>query len=998
MRIVKLRHAYRIAVIGAFIATSLFSQTIGFQSTNGPFGGRVTGFGRSANGTLFAGIYYDKVYRSRDQGINWEPLDFSNTEYNQSVQFAWDDKGTVLAYWGRELYVSKNNGHTWTGRPDPPGYLFGIAKNGHFFSNGYNGGIYRSTDEGLTWAEYASGDGALAFLACDAGMYIGTDRGLYFIPAFDKPRWLSPQISPITSLAQSNGYIWATTYSKGLYRRAMNDTNWQSIIKSGNYFWKVGVNEPGTVFLEYQDENSTLFKRTNDQGLTWDTILPHITREDFNFITSGQILLLQKEFTDHIMLSSDEGETWTVPVSGINSSWIAPHSLMQNRLGHLFAITGENDVYVTWDKGQSWQHQFASPLTMRIHCLMVDAANNLWVGADSGQVFISEDGGQNWYQRNIFPSNRSVRQMSSNGQGLMAASFDGGSIWVSIDNGMNWRETDLQQYDTVITFSKRGDILVGTGSGIYKSTDEGSTWGLVRGGLDFPGPASPDQPVDVRDLKCLPGGEIIASVEKEGGENPRTVSHVFRSTDDGQTWEKVVNGSGGQIGYNKKGQVILSSGWYSFDSGQTWTSLYFLEHSSKRTTAVFMDEEGYCFLGTEGAGVWKSTNALSGFAKNLSGGIGTEITQAYGASWADYDNDGYDDVFLACAGPNRLYHNNGDGTFSQITTGAIATDNEPSRGATWGDYDNDGFIDVFVANENAANSLYHNNGNGTFTKITSQPLTTEVFASRAAAWADFDRDGFLDLFVAVLNGNNLLYKNNGNGTFTRITTGAIVNDGGVSYGCAWADYDLDGDSDLFVANYGNNFLYRNDGDGSFTKITDGPVVTDGGNSFGGSWGDYDNDGYPDLFVANTEGANYLYHNDRNGKFSRIMEYILGIQVGITKGVAWGDVNNDGWMDLYLAKNGADALYLNQRDGGLSKLNTTYFSLPDNSLACAWSDANRDGFLDLLVANYDATSNLYFNYFFNAGSTSQWTEIKCFGTISNRSAIGTLVQVKAVPFP
>ncbi|HXJ74018.1 MAG TPA: FG-GAP-like repeat-containing protein, partial [Candidatus Dormibacteraeota bacterium] len=167
---------------------------------------------------------------------------------------------------------------------------------------------------------------------------------------------------------------------------------------------------------------------------------------------------------------------------------------------------------------------------------------------------------------------------------------------------------------------------------------------------------------------------------------------------------------------------------------------------------------------------------------------------------------------------NFLYHNNGDGTFTRVTSGRIVSDGGASQGCAWGDYDNDGLLDLFVANRNQKNFLYHNDGNGTFTALTNVTVVNDIGYSWSPAWVDYDNDGFLDLFVANGPGsgpgqNNFLYHNNGNGTFTRITIGRIVNDASNSDGCAWGDYNNDGFPDLFVSNINdqNNLLYRNDG-------------------------------------------------------------------------------------------------------------------------------------------------------------------------------------------
>ncbi|HWA06474.1 MAG TPA: FG-GAP-like repeat-containing protein [Ignavibacteria bacterium] len=300
------------------------------------------------------------------------------------------------------------------------------------------------------------------------------------------------------------------------------------------------------------------------------------------------------------------------------------------------------------------------------------------------------------------------------------------------------------------------------------------------------------------------------------------------------------------------------------------------------------------------------------FTKITAGALVNDGGFSYGASIGDYNNDGYPDIFIVNGGSsanqnNFFYTNNGDGTFTKVTTGTLVNEIGNSWGSSSVDYDKDGKLDIYTANYSRNNFLYKGNGDGTFTKITSGAIVNDGGYSLNCAWGDYDNDGWQDVFVANANfsagQNNFLYKNNGDGTFTKITTGNIVNDGGNSTGASWGDYDNDGDLDLFVTNYftENNFLYRNEGSGAFTKITTGEIVNDGGASVGSAWGDYDNDGDLDLFVSNDNDQNeFLYENNGNGTFTKITAGEIVNSGGRSNGSAWGDYDLDGDIDLYVA--------------------------------------------------------------------------------------------------
>jgi hypothetical protein len=376
-----------------------------------------------------------------------------------------------------------------------------------------------------------------------------------------------------------------------------------------------------------------------------------------------------------------------------------------------------------------------------------------------------------------------------------------------------------------------------------------------------------------------------------------------------------------------------------------------------------------------------------------------------GASWADYDGDGFLDLFVANGNltpqNDLLYRNNRNGTFTQITASDIVTAGGASIGGTWGDYDNDGDVDLFVANRQGENNfLYRNEGGGAFVKITTGNIVTDGGNSNSSSWVDVDNDGDLDLYVINFNQADFLYRNDGAGMFTRITTGPPVTDISFSISGVWADYDNDGDQDLFIGNGGNqnNFLYRNEDNGVFTKITTGAIVNDGGSAIGCSWGDYNNDGNLDLFVANFLGQNnFLYCNDGppNYTFTKITAGSIVNDGGNSVGSAWGDIDNDGDFDLFVGDDGQNnSLYLNSGPPDYIFTKVTASSLVNdggNTFGVTLCDYDRDGDLDAFAANRENQNNFLYA---NNGNSNHWVNILCEGVASNRSAIGAKISVKA----
>ena len=313
-------------------------------------------------------------------------------------------------------------------------------------------------------------------------------------------------------------------------------------------------------------------------------------------------------------------------------------------------------------------------------------------------------------------------------------------------------------------------------------------------------------------------------------------------------------------------------------------------------------------------------------------------------------------------------------TFTKITTGPVATDQGSFGGAAWGDFENRGLLDLIVCDyAGGANGFYRNNGDGTFTRVTEGDLVQNASYQVAPAVCDFDNDGHLDILVsggieAPAPQPNTLYRNNGDGSFTAVDGGGVTDPTGYFNTCSVADYDNDGFVDLFIPGEGEStasLLFHNSGDGAFRRILSGRLVTDIMENSSVCWADYDNDGFMDVLV-NTSSGNFLYHNSRDGTFTRVLtnEIAKDTWSDGAWGASWGDYDNDGLLDLFVpGMNAGNRLYHNNGDGVFSKVTSGPMLAPPpggGSRACAWGDYDNDGYLDLFVTSANAANRLFHN--------------------------------------
>lgn len=375
-----------------------------------------------------------------------------------------------------------------------------------------------------------------------------------------------------------------------------------------------------------------------------------------------------------------------------------------------------------------------------------------------------------------------------------------------------------------------------------------------------------------------------------------------------------------------------------------------------------------------------------------------------GVSVGDFDNDGDDDLYFSrITWSNILYENLGNGFFNDITDQAGLTTIKGGRSSVWGDIDNDGDLDLYVGIAREGNHLFLNNGNGTFEDITQSAGLQLNAETIHCLMADVDNDGFLDIYVTINNDENKLYKNNGDGTFTDVTVESGALDDTRAMGAGFFDYDKDGDLDLYLVHdfgFVNN-LYQNDGTGHFVDVARQAGVNFSGDGMGVAFGDYNNDRWLDMYITNLN-ENLLYLNNADGTFTDVTEQAGVADGGMSWGCSFLDYDNDGWLDIFVANetkfielpdHWPNVLFRNNDNGTFEDVSietgiSTYF----NSFGNAILDYDGNGWLDIAVANNTGSTGNEF--FVNMGGNNNWFVLELEGTVSNRDAVGTRVEAFA----
>jgi hypothetical protein len=430
----------------------------------------------------------------------------------------------------------------------------------------------------------------------------------------------------------------------------------------------------------------------------------------------------------------------------------------------------------------------------------------------------------------------------------------------------------------------------------------------------------------------------------------------------------------------------------------------------------------------------------------IAASAGIDLTgHAGGAVVADFDGDGLLDILVSSSGPLdqiHLFHNNGDGSFTDVTRTSGLIGETGGLNLVLTDYNNDGHPDVLVLRGGwwgkqgcYPMSLLRNNGDGTFDDVTEPAGLLYAAPTQAAAWADFDGDGWLDLFVGHESTPedphpSQLYRNNHDGTFTEMGAVSGVASLGFVKGAAWGDYNRDGRPDLYVSVMnGKNHLFRNDGPRDahdvskgwrFTDVAAAAGVDKQRNSFATWFFDYDNDGWPDLFVAGyslksaaeigsfemgrkvTAEEPRLYRNMHDGTFRDVTSEVHLDRAILAMGASFGDLDNDGWLDIYLGT--GDSTYesllpnrMFRNDGGKRFQDVTTagdFGHLQKGHSVAFADLRNSGFEDIFEEMGGAQPGDSFQsaLYRNPGNRNHWITLELEGVRSNRAAFGARIDI------
>jgi photosystem II stability/assembly factor-like uncharacterized protein len=680
-------------------------------------------------------------------------------------------------------------------------------------------------------------------------------------------------------------------------------------------------------------------------------------------------------YSGTILRTTDGGFTWVSQPSGTTESL---YGVFFTDADTGTVVGNHGTILRTTDGGSSWTSQ-ASGTTSILYDVAFDHPSAGFAVGAAGTILHTTDGGSTWVRQASGSPYYVLRGISLVDNEIATVVGDNGAILRTTNGGTVWVLQTSGSY-----FGLRGvsftDSYTGTAVGVF---------GII--------------------LHTTSGGNMLPT------------------TNGGTSWESQVSGT-----YNRLEDVSFVDSVYGFAVGEEGVILYttnggesWLSNSPPGQT-TFVDVQSSVGI--------NFTHELDGTCSGPPVGSGS--------AWGDYDNDGDIDLYITNhGGASRLYRNDGDLTgddlpdFTNVAPElGVDETGEVSHAAVFIDYDNDGDQDLYITHW-GGNALYQNrlmeDGEVGFVDVTSVAGVGDADRALTASWADYDQDGWLDLYLAkhfdcmpnIRDSRDALFKNNGDGTFTNVSQ-YLCDDGTLSceqlnnsHGAngLWFDYDNDNDPDLYIASdvvaagY-PNILWRNDGpDGyggwTFTDVSTESFTDYSINTHGAGVGDYDNDGFLDLTLSHAQGG-FLLRNLHDGTFDDVSDeagvrdlYTPGGDITVVFGPSFFDYNNDQWLDLHyvcgmISSVGTpqpNVLYENDHDGTFTDVSEQAgIDDPRRGRNSSFCDFNQDGFVDLFVGNFGLPIDLYHNRGRDQGNTNHWLIVTAEGAgagATNRDAVG-----------
>lgn len=1043
------------AMFGIFKSTN--SGVAWSFSSNGIKAHTYTDFYITPNGRLFAATGNNGYILSLDDGQTWDLNNSGNANRN-IYGFVTLFDNTILGYGGSGVIRSVDNGNNW-GVQNPSQAIYSkVVVNGtKLFA--YSGStLLTSLNAGVTWASTViSGLPTPTKILVDANdnLYFLATNSIYKVNAGGSTATQITAISSVRDFTITGGTILALATNGTVLATSTNGgTNWTTqTLNSSFYSYRIWAYNASVILTQGNLIGSSYL--STDGGLTWSSkpLLDGSGLADVEFrVPSGNKVyaygavsysVIHKSANEIIPPAAPTNLSLTSNGTGYAEFIWTDNATNEDNYG-IEVSEGNNSSYAVYGNGNAGKfgQEVGYITNMGYGAITTEPGKTYFI-----RVYAKNGAGNSSYSNEIsvttinqcattIPDNRSWTATTVADPGYTpfgTGPYTSPNVSIKLVPSPSNTFT-LSKYvlgiinpgdhpDGNITIQEScGQAYVYTSNNDINNTN--GTWNQSTKTLVIKWRTLPDyDDFAATTTLVLNSSDPIPAA-------PSLTVYPFSSTEVLLNW----NQPGFETQYILE-RATAAGGPYSVVTTVNYPKTSFIDESLTTGSQYFYRIKAVNLAGSSAFSAVQPITLTSGqYFRPVENSISLNFENQQGVSWGDLDGDGDEDIaspsFTNSAGlsvPPVFYENKGGGTFDRRDLQVLANDNDAvSRGINIVDFNNDGKLDMYITRSGTsiADILLINNGNWAFTRSLVD-ITSEVStAFRSAAAVDYNRDGLLDIFVGNEPANlappsapGFLFKNLNGNTFSKDVSSSLGTDLINSRIASWADYDNDGDQDLLTANTVNPGqpmrLYKNNGDGTFTRVTgtafDSDLMI---NTRTISWGDIDNDGDLDVYIGISTGSlsatfnDRLYRNDGNDVFTSLTTSEAAANGTATFGSAFGDIDNDGDLDLLVANavsvavpnSGANGIFINNGAGVFTKSTSNeLFTNPNTyEIGLALADFDQDGFLDAYPAKgQTATIDLPNFLYKNNGtltSSKNWIEIKLEGTTSNKAAIGARVKV------